>query len=156
MATRGFSAGGNCASFYLQLRIVLPAIEPIAWLWVAPVAAGFVPLLLAFIGYTQGLLAGRIESEVTVNVTAASERQQARRVPTLAVTTSGDDGHEDSSAFSDNGQRSFAEFERAMTGGELDVSEMTGGQIGQWAGKSAATGHRWKRLVGSGLPERGR
>lgn len=43
-----------------QLRIVL-AFEPAGW--VAPVAAAFIPLLLAFTGYAQSLLAGRMESE---------------------------------------------------------------------------------------------
>jgi len=33
-----------------QLRAVLPAVEPEHWRWVAPVAAGFIPLLLAFVG----------------------------------------------------------------------------------------------------------
>jgi hypothetical protein len=46
-----------------QLRAVLPAVEPDAWRWVAPVAAGFIPLLLAFIGYAQSLLAGKLEEE---------------------------------------------------------------------------------------------
>ncbi len=46
-----------------QLRAVLPAIEPENWRWVAPVAAGFIPLLLAFIGYAQSLLAGKLDEE---------------------------------------------------------------------------------------------
>jgi hypothetical protein len=46
-----------------QLRTVLSAVEPDAWRWVAPVAAGFIPLLLAFIGYAQSLLAGKLEEE---------------------------------------------------------------------------------------------
>ncbi len=46
-----------------QLRIVLPVTEPTAWPWVALISAGFVPLLLATIGYTQALLAGRFEEE---------------------------------------------------------------------------------------------
>ncbi len=46
-----------------QLRAVLSAVEPDAWRWVAPVAAGFIPLLLAFIGYAQSLLAGKLEEE---------------------------------------------------------------------------------------------
>lgn len=46
-----------------QLRVVLPAIEPEHWQWVAPIAAGFIPLLLAFIGYAQSLLAGKLGDE---------------------------------------------------------------------------------------------
>jgi len=39
-----------------QLLRVLPAVEPVAFGWVAPVAALFNPLLLAFIGLAQSLL----------------------------------------------------------------------------------------------------
>ena len=46
-----------------QLRAVLPGVEPAHWRWVAPIAAGFIPLMLAFIGWAQALLAGRIETE---------------------------------------------------------------------------------------------
>ena len=46
-----------------QLRIVLPAVEPAAWGWVSAIAAGFIPLLLAFVGYAQSLLAGRVAAE---------------------------------------------------------------------------------------------
>lgn len=48
-------------------------------------------------------------------------------------------------AFSGNGKRSFSEFAQAMNSGELDVTAMTGDQVGEWAGMSAATGRRWKR-----------
>lgn len=124
-----------------QLRIVLPAVEPVAWPWVAPAAAGFVPLLLAFVGYTQGLLAGRIESgqEKTVEEAVGVSRNERMT--------------EHAQAFSDNGKRSFAQFERAITTGALDVDAMTGWQVGEWAGKSAATGRRWKRLAGNDLPK---
>lgn len=46
-----------------QLRAILPGIEPADWRWVSAVAAGFIPLLLAFIGYAQSLLAGKLEIE---------------------------------------------------------------------------------------------
>lgn len=42
-----------------QLRAVLPAVEPQSWRWVSAVSAAFVPLLLAFCGYAQAVLAGR-------------------------------------------------------------------------------------------------
>lgn len=38
-----------------QLRIVMPAVESEDWRWVSLIAAGFIPLLLAFIGYAQSL-----------------------------------------------------------------------------------------------------
>ncbi len=81
LGAEGVTVGYSWFFGWRQLRIVLPAIEPVAWLWVAPVAAGFVPLLLAFVGYTQGLLAGRIESEKTTG--AATQK-----VEPTALTTS--------------------------------------------------------------------
>lgn len=44
-----------------QLRLVLPAIESEDWKWVSAIAAGFIPLLLAFIGFAQAVLAGRLQ-----------------------------------------------------------------------------------------------
>ena len=38
-----------------QLRRVLPLVEPEHWVWVAPIAAGFIPLTLAFLGIAQSL-----------------------------------------------------------------------------------------------------
>ena len=40
---------------WLQLRIVLRDIEPQDWRWIAPIAAGFIPVLLAFLGFAQAL-----------------------------------------------------------------------------------------------------
>ena len=60
-----------------QLRLVLPAVEGDAARWVAPVSAGFIPLLLAFIGYAQALLAGRIERNGNGNQEAQVTRQEA-------------------------------------------------------------------------------
>ena len=56
-----------------QLRLVLPAVEGGAARWVAPVSAGFIPLLLAFIGYAQALLAGRIERNGSAEPTRTSD-----------------------------------------------------------------------------------
>jgi len=58
-----------------QLRAVLPAVEPEHWRWVAPIAAGFIPLLLAFVGWAQALLAGKLDEE------PASAREQPQREP---------------------------------------------------------------------------
>jgi len=46
-----------------QLRIVLPAIEGPFAESVAMIAAAFIPLLLAFIGWAQALQAGRFEEQ---------------------------------------------------------------------------------------------
>ena len=59
-----------------QLRAVLPAIEPEHWRWVAPIAAGFIPLMLAFIGYAQSLLAGKLDI-----VVVEQEPKRARAEP---------------------------------------------------------------------------
>lgn len=54
-------AGEACAIGYswffswLQLRIVLQVIEPQDYRWIAPIAAGFIPVLLAFLGFAQAL-----------------------------------------------------------------------------------------------------
>lgn len=42
----------------------------------------------------------------------------------------------------------FADFERAATVGELDPTGLTGRQVAEMAGVSAATGRRWKRTWG--------
>ena len=46
---------------YRRLLVVLQPIEPTAYTWMAPLAAGFIPSLLAFIGFAQSLLVGRFE-----------------------------------------------------------------------------------------------
>ena len=63
-----------------QLRAVLPAVEPEHWRWVAPVAAGFIPLLLAFVGYAQSLLAGKLDDEPS----RASEKPAEQQRPSYA------------------------------------------------------------------------
>ena len=62
-----------------QLLLIMPAVEPQAAHWVAPIAAGFIPLLLSAIGYAQALLAGRIEREHG-DSTAAQEQPQVEQV----------------------------------------------------------------------------
>ena len=47
-----------CYSWFFswrQLLRVMQLAEPDAWQWVAPIAAGFIPLLLAFLGAAQAL-----------------------------------------------------------------------------------------------------
>lgn len=44
---------------YLQLMLVLPTVMQGDVRWVAVVSAGFIPLMLAFIGWAQALLAGK-------------------------------------------------------------------------------------------------
>lgn len=67
-----------------QLLIVLPSVEGEATRWVAPLAAGFIPLLLASAGYAQSLLAGRIEKkEETEEAEEVEEETQDTAVVAL-------------------------------------------------------------------------
>ena len=63
-----------------QLLLIMPAVEPQAAQWVAPIAAGFIPLLLSAIGYAQALLAGRIEKEHTEQEQPQAEQEAAQTV----------------------------------------------------------------------------
>lgn len=64
-----------------QLLLIMPAVEPQAAHWVAPIAAGFIPLLLSAIGYAQALLAGRIESEAGQSKAAQEPARDAQEQP---------------------------------------------------------------------------
>ena len=69
---------------WLQLRMVLRPIEGVDAHWVAPIAAGFIPLLLAFIGWGQALREGRFEEPVAQ--TAASETPAIATTPPPTAT----------------------------------------------------------------------
>ncbi len=61
---------------YLQLRIILPGFESAAdVLWIAPLAAGFIPLLLLFIGLAQGIMAGKLEDRTPTRKTPAARHR---------------------------------------------------------------------------------
>lgn len=166
--------GYFATDFTLVGILVMPQarIEPVYW------AALLFPLAQVISTVVTGERAAQFRREADAEAdsakrsVAARERAAARReaervereieraraaaealIAQVSGDEHGDNGHEQSSVFSDNGGRSFAEFEQAITGGELDVSAMTGWQVGEWAGKSAATGRRWKRLAGRDLPE---
>jgi len=68
-----------------QLRLVLPAIEVEDWQWVSAIAAGFIPLLLAFIGYAQALLAGRVEDPQQAKQPAAPAATVQRPKATITA-----------------------------------------------------------------------
>lgn len=75
-----------------QLIRTLQRVEYQDTIWVAPVAAGFIPLLLAFIGWAQALRAGKFEDQqvvateeqvvVTEEQIAATKQQVAVAEPT--------------------------------------------------------------------------
>lgn len=52
-----------------QLLIVMQSVESADYAWIAPIAAAFVPGLLAFIGYTESLLADDETNETGAKVT---------------------------------------------------------------------------------------
>lgn len=69
-----------------QLRLVLPNVEQVGWQWVSAVSAGFIPLLLAFVGYAQALLAGRVDDREKPPRTIAAERPASVPLPKLTAT----------------------------------------------------------------------
>jgi hypothetical protein len=69
-----------------QLRAVLPQHEPQDWAWVSIIAAGFIPLLLAFVGYAESLLAGRLADRKLPEQPAATALAPAEPVPKLKAT----------------------------------------------------------------------
>ena len=68
-----------------QLVRVLPDVEGPNTVWVAPIAAGFVPLLLAFIGWAQAIKAGKFEEQKSVAVQPLYKVEQSSVVDELLV-----------------------------------------------------------------------
>lgn len=83
---------------------------------------------------------------------AAKEAKEEAQSTTNARMS---DNVSDKPVVSDNGAKTQADFERAVAIGEIDLNAKTndnlllwtGQAIGEWAGKSEATGRRWKREV---------
>jgi hypothetical protein len=73
-----------------QLRLVMPPIESDDWRWVAPISAGFIPLLLAAIGFAQSLLAGRAKS---VSVRRSAAHHDVRIAPQATETVAQPSGN---------------------------------------------------------------
>lgn len=95
-----------------QLRAVLRAVEPEHWRWVAPLAAGFIPLLLAFIGYAQALLAGKLDV-ISLEQKPKQERADPKpyhceKCPLSFATQNGLNGHQRIHS-RDNGKESVTE-----------------------------------------------
>lgn len=63
LAAEVIAVGYSWLFSWRQLRPIFMLIEPADWRWLAPLAAGFIPLLLSFVGYAQSLLVGRIAQE---------------------------------------------------------------------------------------------
>jgi len=64
-----------------QLRRVMISVEGSATVWVAPISAAFVPVLLAAIGYAQALMAGKFAQER--HRESASENSKSEESSTL-------------------------------------------------------------------------
>jgi len=82
LPAEGVAVGFSWFLSWRQLRAVLPAVEPEHWRWVAPIAAGFIPLLLAFIGWAQALVAGKLD-EPAAQPAAPAAVGARRAVPVL-------------------------------------------------------------------------
>lgn len=86
-------AGEICAIGYswffswLQLRIVLKVIEPQDYKWIAPVAAGFIPVLLFFLGFAQAL----DDTSADLLETETKPMQVARKPDVVALQEPTDD-----------------------------------------------------------------
>jgi hypothetical protein len=76
-----------------QLLIVLPTVEPLAYQWVAPIAAAFIPALLIFIGYAESLLAGRFETAQISQPATQPKTVAAQDKAQIAAPTNGGNGH---------------------------------------------------------------
>lgn len=73
-----------------QLIRTLQRVEYQDTIWVAPIAAGFIPLLLAFIGWAQALRAGKFEDQLEGQVVETEEQVIAEllQCPLCRATTS--------------------------------------------------------------------
>lgn len=82
----------------------------------------------------------RIEQEANVKVAAEKERtkQANARAREAKYTVQKD------SDLPVNNKKRYSDFMAALQSGELTF-DMTGVEIGKWAGKGSATGRRWKR-----------
>ena len=61
-----------------QIIPILREIEPLDFRWLAPLMAAFVPTALVAVGYTQALLAGRIEKEDSEREAKSSKLEATR------------------------------------------------------------------------------
>lgn len=78
---------------YLQLRIVLVSVEGTSADAIAKIAAGFIPLLLAFVGYAQSALEGRLPPTRQTHRRAKSTAK-APIPPNTERTSKRGNGHE--------------------------------------------------------------
>lgn len=61
-----------------QLLIVMPPVEGRDTWWMSRLAAGFVPLLLAFIGYAQSIAGGRVDAATEDTIAKAKQEFKKR------------------------------------------------------------------------------
>lgn len=72
-----------------QLLRILPAIEPEHYSWVAPLAAGFIPLLLAFLGIESGLTSLNSKTFIAEERSSIAPQPAIIEPPALACSVCG-------------------------------------------------------------------
>lgn len=87
-----------CYSWFFSWRQLIRTLQQVEYqdtIWVAPIAAGFIPLLLAFIGWAQALRAGRFDDQqvdMGLQQAVVAEEQQVvtelLQCPICGATTS--------------------------------------------------------------------
>ena len=112
----------------------------------APVLAAMVAVLRAFGDVEQAQDAHSLEierlqiaedAETKRVLGAEKERTKQERLRFKQAQLAGDVD------VPTNGHKQYDDFVRAIISGDLSL-EMSGAAIGQWAGRSASTGRRWK------------
>lgn len=68
-----------------QLVPIIAKVDPGAW-WMAPIGAAFIPSALIVVGYTQALLAGRVEDVKATAKVAPVDAKLASEAPTEPPT----------------------------------------------------------------------
>ena len=68
-----------------QLRLAMMDVEGMDTWWVAPIAAAFVPVLLAAVGYTQALVSGKLDEIAEKAEEARKQLKEARELKEFAT-----------------------------------------------------------------------
>ena len=67
-----------------QIIPILRTLEPQDWRWLAPLMAAFTPIALVAVGYTQALLAGKIEDAKPAQQVVKVAQVDAKPAPLIA------------------------------------------------------------------------
>lgn len=83
LAAEFVSVGYSWFFGWRQLLFIMPTIEPNDYKWVAPLAAGFIPSLLAFIGYAESLLVGKFDFKPVQQKPIADSEEFTEQAPNV-------------------------------------------------------------------------